>query len=63
MGSKTLRLSAIGAILISAVLLIGFIVGAIDSEQLKSTLVKVLAVIGVLALASIAATALGSGKK
>lgn len=58
MEAKTLRLSAVTAVMITAILLIGFITGAIDSDQLKSTLGKALAIIGILALTSIATVAI-----
>jgi Na+-driven multidrug efflux pump len=63
MGSKTLRLSAVAAVLITATLLVGFVLGAINADQLKSTLGKTLAVIAIIALASVAAVAITSNKQ
>jgi hypothetical protein len=62
MNSKTLRLSAIIAVLITAVLLISFVLGAIDADQFKSTLGKAAAVIAIMTLASIATLAISSKK-
>jgi quinol-cytochrome oxidoreductase complex cytochrome b subunit len=63
MGSKTLKLCAITAVLVSGLLLVAFILGWIESEQLQSSLTKTLSVIGVIALISLATMAIAGSKK
>ncbi len=61
--SKTLKLGAIAVIIVTAVLMITLVSGAIDAEQLKSTLGKSVLVIGVLVLAFIGITAVSTSSK
>lgn len=51
--SKTVKLGVIAVITITAVLLLALISGVIDTDQLKSTLVKSVLSIGVVVLAFI----------
>jgi predicted RND superfamily exporter protein len=60
---KTLQLSGILAVLITAVLGIALVLGAIDTEQLKKTLVKSLLVVAIIALSCIVVVAIANANK
>jgi hypothetical protein len=62
MNSKTLRLSAVVAVLVTSALLIGFILNLVNAEQLKTTLTKTLLVIGVIALTTLGVIAISGNK-
>jgi hypothetical protein len=57
---KTVQFGAVIVVIVTSLLLIGLVVGAIDTEQLKSTLSKSVMVIGILVLASIGIMAIAS---
>lgn len=61
--NTTLKFGIIALVLAVASLLIAFVLGAIDSETLKNSGVKAAAVIGILALAFIAISAVASNGK
>lgn len=60
--SKALQLGGVIAVIMSTLLLVGLILNVIDLDQFKSTLAKVLEVIAVLVLASIAVTSIARTK-
>lgn len=58
MRSKVLQISAVVAIFIITLLLIGLVLEIIDMEQLKTTLGKSLLILGILAVATFLITAI-----
>ena len=60
---KNLQFGGIAVVLIMAMLLMGFILGWIDKETMKDTLVKAVSVVAVLVLTGIAITSIAGGDK
>ncbi len=63
MGNKTLKISGIIVIVVVAALLIALVLGAVEFEELKTTLGKTVLVVGIAALATIGVTALAGNNK
>jgi hypothetical protein len=53
MNAKTLKVSAVAAVMVGTLLLIGFILEIITAEALRDTLTKALLTIGAIALATL----------